>query len=243
MKINKIKIIVTSLIVFAFVTVSNAQKYGKVKGSGNVINKTRNVGAFEKVGVSGSFDVFLVKGKEGKIDIKIEDNLLSHLVTVVDNGKLKIKWKKGVSIRTNKTTQLTVYYNDINAVGLSGSGDIIGKDLIKSNDFSVAVAGSGDIDLHLDANNIKAAISGSGDIQLKGVAKVFSGAIAGSGDISAYDLKSDKVILKISGSGDMTVNVSNELEARISGSGDIKYKGNPRIEDIKVSGSGSVGTY
>ncbi len=243
MKNNKIKIILTSLIVFVFVTVANAQKYGKVKGSGTVINKTRNVGAFEKVGVSGSFDVFLVKGKEGKIDIKIEDNLLSYLITEVDNGKLKIKWKKGVNIRSNKTTQLTVYYNSIDAVGLSGSGDIVGKDLIKSNDFNVAVAGSGDIDLHLEANSVKAAISGSGDIDLKGATKVFTGAIAGSGDISAYDLKSEKAVLRISGSGDMTINVSTELEARISGSGDIKYKGNPRIEDIKVSGSGSVGTY
>jgi len=243
MKNNKIKIILSSIVLFMFVSVTSAQKIGKVKGSGKVVNKTRNVGAFDKVAVAGSFDVFLVKGDEGKIDIKIEDNLLNHLITNVDNGKLKIKWKKGINIRSNKTTQITVFYKDINAVAMSGSGDIVGKDLIKSNDFGLAVAGSGDIDLQLEANTLKAAISGSGDINLKGKAKEFTASISGSGEISAYDLISEKAVLKISGSGDMTLTVSNELVVRVSGSGGVKYKGNPRIEDIKVSGSGMVGTY
>jgi len=230
-------------VLLMFVTLASAQKAGKVRGSGNVINKTRTVGSFDKVSVAGSFDVFLVKGNEGKIDIKIEDNLVNYLITEVDKGKLKIKWKKGVSIRSNKTTQLTVYFNDIEGISLSGSGDIIGKDIIKSNDFGIALAGSGDIDLHIESNTIEAAISGSGDIELKGKTKEFSASIAGSGDIDAYDLNTEKSVLKISGSGGMTLTVTNELQARISGSGDIKYKGNPRIEDIKVSGSGSVGTY
>lgn len=243
MKNNKIKIILSSLVFIMFTILGTAQKIGKVRGSGNVINKTRSVGNFETIAVSGSFDVFLVKGEEGKIDIKIEDNLLNYLITEVDNGKLKIKWKKGVSIRSNRTTQLTVYYKGIDAVSMSGSGDIVGKDLIKSNDFSVAVAGSGDIELHVEANIIKASISGSGDIELKGSSKEFTSSISGSGDIGAYNLSSEKAIVKISGSGGMNLTVTSELKARISGSGDIKYKGNPRIEDIKVSGSGSVGTY
>ena len=67
--------------------------------------------------------------------------------------------------------------------------------------------------------------------------------MAGSGDIEAYDLKAETAELKISGSGTIRASVEKELVARISGSGNIKYKGNPRIEDIKVSGSGNVSTY
>lgn len=223
-----------------FVTTGIAQKYGKVKGNGKVISETRNVGSFDKVKVSGSFDVFLVKGNEGKIDIKIEENLLPYLVTSVDNGNLKIKWKKGTNINTTKPTKLTVSFKEINSVSLAGSGDITAKDIIKSNEFSVAVAGSGDIDLVVDANEMQAALSGSGDIGLKGSTGSFDGAIAGSGDIEAIGLKAEKADLKISGSGDMSISVEKELRARISGSGDIRYKGNPKIEDTKVSGSGSI---
>lgn len=243
MKKVLLKSIAALFVSILFLTSCNAQKYGRIKGSGNIINETRNVGSFEKVAVSGSFDVFLVKGNEGKLDIKIEDNLLAYLVTEVDNGKLKIKWKKGTSINTRKAVILTVYYKDIEAVSLSGSGDIIGKDLIKSNNFEVAVAGSGDIKLNVKTNEMDAAISGSGDIDLEGSSENFTAAIAGSGDIDAVNLKTDKAELRISGSGGITITVLNELIAKISGSGDIKYKGNPKIEDIKVSGSGDVRTY
>lgn len=238
-----LKSIAALFVTILFLTSCNAQKYGRIKGSGNIINEIRNVGSFDKVAVSGSFDVFLVEGNEGKIDIKIEDNLLAYLVTEVDNGKLKIKWKKGTSINTRKAVIITVYYKGIEAVSLSGSGDIIGKDLLKSNNFKVTVAGSGDIKLNVKTNEIDAAISGSGDIDLEGSSESFTAAIAGSGDIDAVNLKTDKAALRISGSGGITITVINELNAKISGSGDIKYKGNPKIEDIKVSGSGDVRTY
>jgi len=243
MKKLLIKSIASLFVMTLFLTSCNAQKYGRIKGSGDIINATRTVGSFEKVGVSGSFDVFLVKGKEGKIDIKIEDNLLDYLITEVSDGKLKIKWKKGTSISTRKGVVLTVYFENIDAIGLSGSGDIVAKDLIKADDFKVAVSGSGDIDMNIEANTLSASVSGSGDLDLKGRVNHFSASVAGSGDISAYDLLSDKADLKVSGSGGMTLTVNKELVARVAGSGDIKYKGNPKIEDVKVSGSGNIGTY
>ena len=243
MKTKFVRSISSLFIMLLFLIACNAQKYRRIKGNGNVINKTRNVGNFDKIDVSGSFDVTLVKGNEGEIKIRIEDNLLSYLETNVEGGKLKIKWKKGTNISTNKGVQLTVYFNDINAVGLSGSGEIVSKDMIKSDNFDIAVAGSGDINLNVDTKQLKAGISGSGDIEVNGSADEFTATISGSGDIEAFDLKSKKATVKIAGSGDMELSVSEELTARVSGSGDIKYKGNPRIEDIKVSGSGEISTY
>lgn len=230
--------VLTLLICFA--TTLHAQR---VKGDGKLIEKTRQVGDFEALGVSGSFDVFLVKGQEGKVIVNVEQNLEPYLVTEVQNGTLKVRWKKGSNVRTTKSTKVTVHFEDLSGVALAGSGDIISKDRISTDDLDIAVAGSGDIRLEIEAMESKAAISGSGDIELSGSSKSFEAAVAGSGDIEAYDLKSEKAELKISGSGTIHANVANELYARISGSGNIKYKGNPRIEDVKVSGSGNVSTY
>ena len=236
---SKIILVVSIL----FMTSSIAQNYGRVKGNGNVIHKYRDVGSFEKVAVSGSFDVFLEKGKEGQIDIKIEENLLPYLVTEVKGDQLNIKWKKGTNISTRKGVVITVQFKDINAVALSGSGDIVAKDRINADHFETSVTGSGDIELEVVSNSLKAAVSGSGDIVLKGSTKTFDAAVAGSGDISAFHLKSDKANVKVSGSGDIELTVKNELKARVAGSGDIDYKGSPKIQDIKVSGSGDVSSY
>ena len=243
MKNQILKTITSSLILIFFLTSIQAQKFGRVVGNGKIINKTRNVGSFEKVAVSGSFDVTLVKGKEGKVDIKIEENLLDYLVTKVEDGKLRIKWQKGVNINTRRGVMLTVYFNEVNAVTLSGSGDVTGEDVMKADEFKTAVSGSGDVTLKINANHVRASVSGSGDVTLNGKTNSFEAAVSGSGDIDAYDLISETAILKIAGSGDINLTVNKELEARVSGSGDISYKGNPKIQKIKVSGSGDVSSY
>ena len=44
----------------------------------------------------------------------------------------------------------------------------------------------------------------------------------------------------VSGSGDIQVTASQSLKARVSGSGDISYRGNPEKQDFKTSGSGDI---
>ncbi len=239
------KLILKSTALLFILTLSFGCSYAqKVKGNGNSINKTRNVGSFDGVAVAGSFDVFLVEGNEGKLEITVEENLEPYLITEVSsNGTLKIKWKNGVSIRTSSKTKITVHFKNISSLAMAGSGDIIGKDKIKGNSLDVAVAGSGDIKVDMDVENLETAISGSGDVEFSGTATEFEAAVSGSGGVDAYDLKVEKADLKISGSGSIKANVEKEIEARISGSGNIKYKGQPRIEDTKVSGSGNISSY
>jgi len=235
-----LKSTIALFITVLFLTDGNAQKYGRVKGSGNVIDKTRTVNSFEKIAVSGSFDVLLVKGKSEKLDIKIEDNLLEYLITEVKDGQLKIKWKKGANISTRKGVEITVYFNSLNAINLSGSGEIESEEVIKANSFEMAVSGSGDIDISIESDVVIASVSGSGDLDLEGKVNSFEAKVSGSGDISAYGLISENANLKVSGSGGITITVNKVLKAVVVGSGDIEYKGNPEKEDIKVSGSGNV---
>ena len=228
------------IILLAFTANVNAQWYGKkIKGNGNVVTETRNVSDYSQIAVAGSFDVKLIAGKEGKLIIKGEDNLLEYLITEVKDGKLKIKWEKGININTTKELLVTVPFEDIEAVSLAGSGDVFSEDTIKTDNLKVALAGSGDVKLIINASSISSAVSGSGDIKLMGSSENLKCAIAGSGDINGYELVSDNVEVSIAGSGDIKVNAKENLKARISGSGDVYYKGNPR-QDVKVSGSGSV---
>ncbi|HHC78438.1 MAG TPA: DUF2807 domain-containing protein [Flavobacteriia bacterium] len=232
------------IIILVFITVTgtlHAQWFGKrVRGNGTMITQTRNVGDYDKIAVGGSFNVKLVAGKEGKLTITIDENLLDYLITEVDDGKLKIKWKKGVNISTRKNILVTVPFEDIEAVILSGSGDVYTTDKIKARDFKAVLSGSGNLKLSVTAQQLASTISGSGDIDLEGNTGDLSCIISGSGNINAYELQSNNADAKISGSGNIKVFVDDYLKARIAGSGNIRYKGNPKRQDTKVSGSGSV---
>jgi len=220
-----------------------AQWGEKIKGNGNMTTIERSVGDYDRIGVSGFFDVDLVSGSEGEITLKGESNLLEYIKTEVKNGQLNIKVEKGYNIRPSNWKDgihVTVPVESIDAVALSGSGDIVGKTKIISDDFKTSMSGSGDITLEIEANNISSSMSGSGDINLSGKATSFDATISGSGDIAAYDLEADNVEATVSGSANIEVTANKMLKARVSGSGDIDYRGNPDKVDTKTSGSGDI---
>lgn len=236
----KAKIILSIALAVLLTSCAQSQWSKRINGNGNVITKTVHVGNYDEITVAGFFDVNLVSGKEGKLEIKIEDNLLPYLITEVVDGKLKIKVKKGINLSTKKGIFITVPFEDISAIKLAGSGDIVGEDTIKTDDFYTSVSGSGDITLKVNADTITSKITGSGDVTLIGNADNLKTSITGSGDFHGFKLKTQTVNAKVTGSGDVSVYASQKINARVTGSGDIDFMGNPEIQDTKVIGSGDI---
>ncbi len=237
------KKIITLSLVFLLTMSCSAQWGKKIKGNGNMVTIDRSVGDYDAIALSGWFDLDLVDGQEGKITLEGESNLLEYIRTEVKDGKLVIKVKKGINLKPsswNEGIRITVPVESVSSIALSGSGDIVGKTTIKADNFKTAMSGSGDITLTVEANNVKASMSGSGDITLIGKADNFDVNISGSGDIKAYELEADNVDATVSGSADIKVTAHKMLKARVSGSGDIQYRGNPTKVDTKTSGSGDI---
>lgn len=214
----------------------------KVNGNGKIVTQTRTTGDYDAIKIAGSFDVDLVAGKEGKITIKGEENLLAVIKVEVEENELKIYVEKGTQIRTStgKKIEVIVPFDKISALTLSGSGDIRTKNKISSDNLSAKLSGSGNFNLEIDTKNLDLALSGSGDVALKGRADSFTSKISGSGNVNAANLKSKNVEANVSGSGNSIVNCESSLTGKVSGSGNIKYLGNPEKRDVKVSGSGSI---
>ena len=235
------------LLITLFLTVSistNAQNWWgsskKVKGNGNVTTVSRTTSDYDGIGVGGSFDVILVKGKEGKITIKGEENIIPYIITEVKGSTLNIKYKKNINVRLTRRLTVTVTYNDIQKVSLGGSGNVSSEGKIKAADFKVSLGGSGNITLDIDADEVKSSIGGSGNIKLSGNSKELTCSIAGSGSIKAYELETDKLYATIAGSGSIKTTVKTKIKAKVVGSGSVYYKGNPKYIDTKSVGSGDV---
>lgn len=211
-----------------------------VKGNGNTVTNTRNVGSYDGVKLVGSMNVQLVAGKEGKLRVEAESNLQEYIITEVQNGVLKISTEKGVDLKPKDDILITVPFESLNEISLTGSGDIWTTDKLKSSNLDVQITGSGDINLELEVKDLKGKITGSGDMQLRGKSDNFECVVTGSGDFDAYSLQSRKVEARVSGSGDIMVTATELLKANVSGSGDISYKGNPSKQDFKTHGSGSI---
>ncbi len=122
---------------------------------------------------------------------------------------------------------------------VSGSGDMNIKG--SCNNFDSDVSGSGKVNMTATIQGVAdLGISGSGKIVASGSAREVRAGISGSGKVLAGDLSTEKCVVRISGSGDVEINVKEELDATISGSGNITYSGDPKRVNSHASGSGNV---
>jgi len=225
-----------------FVSTSYSQWGKSIKGNGKMTTITRTTADYDGVECAGSFDYILVEGTEGNITIEGEENLLEYIVTEMEHGALVVKVKNNVNLKTsmNKGIKITIPFKEIEKVSLAGSGDLWNEDLLTSDDLDISLTGSGDIVLNIKATKTKASVTGSGDVTLKGSTNTLEASVTGSGDFHGSDLESNDTDVSVTGSGDAKVVCYGNLKARVSGSGDINYKGNPITEDTKVAGSGSI---
>ena len=211
-----------------------------ISGNGNVISEKRAISDVHSVKTSGSIDVEISSGDSYSLVVEDDENLIPYLVTEVDNGVLSIHYKNGYSI-TDDDARVMVTIPSLNMINTSGSADIEGHGIIKSeNHLEITTSGSGDIELEIDAPSVNVVGSGSGDISLSGRTKDFDCKMSGSGDVKCSELKSENANISLSGSSDAHVFASVILKVNVTGSGDVYYSGNPASLEIHITGSGTV---
>src|SRR5690606_28961937 len=132
------------------------------------ITKTVHTPPYNTVEISGAMQVFLEKGNEGNILVSAEDNVMDRIVVESDGETLTISMKNNTSLRNTKKIKITVPFEEISEISLRGTGNVDGKDLLKSSAMVTNSLGSGNIHAAVEAESLAAALNGSGDMQLTG---------------------------------------------------------------------------
>lgn len=209
--------------------------------AGPEVSRTYQVGSFDKLAVSGPYEVNVVSGGQGAISAKGGANLLDETEVVVEDGTLKIRPKKRNGIHFNwhdGKAVFTVNAAAIHGAAIAGSGGVTIDKV--AGDFDGDVAGSGDLKLaSIAGGKIKLAIAGSGGIDASGKADAVDLSIAGSGDIRAGGLSSRTAEVSIAGSGNIAAHASESADVSIMGSGDVEIGGGAKCS-VSKAGSGNV---
>tara|TARA_B110000438_G_C15794286_1_gene642181 strand:- start:653 stop:1309 length:657 start_codon:yes stop_codon:yes gene_type:complete len=206
------------LIVIIIYFVKMKFSFDKIEGSGNIVSEDRKLIDFQSISLLGSIDVTINYLDAASCTVVGDDNIIKHVKTEVINDKLTISIDKSYSSTKALVVNLSVL--NVNELSVSGSGDIKFKNY-KDDTLSLKISGSGDI-------------LGDGNVE------ILTGKINGSGDFLLKELHSKSTKININGSGDAELWVSNSLIAKINGSGDINYHGNPKTVESEINGSGEI---
>ena len=207
--------------------------------------QTRQVSGFNSIGASGSFNVHVKIDGTESLKLKGDEAVLKEIETVVENGKLEIRFKKSRGWWNNDNDhhgkiEVFVTAKSLSGLAEAGSGSIALEGALEGDHVNVVVSGSGNINAAVKSGSLHAAISGSGNIKLSGTVSDASIVISGSGSISAQGLNAGSVNAVITGSGNAHVHADKTIVAHLVGSGSLRYTGNATISDVKTVGSGSV---
>jgi hypothetical protein len=209
-------------------------------GSGDLIREEREVSGFDRIDVSGGGDLVIVQDGTESVTIETDDNLMQYVTAEVKNGTLEL-YLDNQGMRSFIPSKLifTVHVKDLRSVNTSGSWDVTSEQ-IETDSLDILVSGSGDIVIReLNAENLAVTFSGSGEMEAAGEVGQQTLSISGSGKFHHGDLRCGTAQIDISGSGDATLWVTDNLAVDISGSGSVEYYGNPETQ-VNTSGSGDV---
>ncbi len=247
--------ILTIFLLVAMLWSAGCRKYPRIVGNNKVEIENRTLVSFDRIRNEGTFNVYIRHDSIHTATIEAESNLIPHIRTIVEGNTLVIDTRE--NLKSNYSMNVYVTAPIIRGASLSGSG-YIHLDSIDTDYMEVEISGSGEIEGYVDADNSLARISGSGNIYLdcftQSLDARISGSgnldivgfgddnkmtISGSGQIRSYNFEQNHCEARISGSGDMFLNVMESLKVDISGSGSIYYIGDPAL-NISITGSGNV---
>jgi len=231
----------TFLALLAFLTLFTSASCRKITGEGPVVTEMRNISGFNSIHSELSADVYFTPGSSYEVGIEAQRNIIDEIETVLNDGKLTIRVKRNVSLRSHERIRVNITAPDINEIYLSGSGNIYVTNTFTTGNLNLKISGSGSMSIpELEASSLTAAISGSGDMTIgAGHTGQETLEISGSGNIDALGCAAGNSSVRISGSGNIRVFATETLKVKISGSGDVYYKGNPAL-DVDISGSGKL---
>ena len=187
--------------------------------TGGVTSEARDVSGFDEVELQGVGNLSLEQTGSESLTVEAEEDVLPKIRTEVENKRLIISPERNTSINTTKPINYKLTVKNLNTLEVSGSGNVEAED-INTDELAVTIGGAGDVEIRGSADSQEVEISGSGEYK-------------------AGDLESKEATIDVRGSGLATVNVSDELEAEVSGSGSVEYIGDPMVQQ-EVSGAGEV---
>ena len=224
-----------NIFLFALLAALGSSVMTDVYAQNGIQTETRTVQPFRKIAVSGAYTVYITQGSTSEVKIEADKGMLEVTETVTKDGVLQIRtsdsgkglWRNFKKNFDKPVMNVYVTAPKVESVSLSGSGSVVTKTPLTTDNLTVALDGTGKMDLEFTAKNVTTDLSGSGKITLKGFAETLVMNAKGSGEIYAYDTDAEKGVVNGSGSTKCTIDASKDLIVNLKNYAQVSYRGEP----------------
>ena len=232
----------------------------EIVGDGNVKRLERSVGNYTGLFLDSDFEVYISQGLAGSLTIEADSNILSYIVTEVNNGILEIGVKPNFSVVPRNPVRISFEVADnLSEVEIINGGKVemdtffietmnvevyevssFKADSMVCGHLEVLGEGSTNIEVSGSVDTLSVRQIGSGNMKLMGQSLEGELVLEGSGKIEADELNLLYGDVRLYGSGLILCRVSGKLKTLIEGNGRIYYYGMPEDLIKEIVGEGLV---
>jgi hypothetical protein len=198
--------------------------------------EVRAVQDFQAVALEGVGTLLIEQGETEALTIEAEPKVLERIATEVTAGRLTIQPDRSFRTREPITYYLTV--TQLNAIELTGAGRVEVAEL-STDQLRVQGNGAGAVVISdLTANTLDVTVAGNVQAEVAGTVDSQTVAASDAASYAAAELESRVTSVSASGATQVTVNVTESLDAQVSGAAQVEYIGDPDVtEDVSAAGS------
>jgi Putative auto-transporter adhesin, head GIN domain len=211
------RILVASLVLILLAGCTTPNVGVGLSGSGNVVNNTFDLIGFSQIDTNSAVQVQVTHGDSYRVEVQVDDNLVSHLDVGVTGTTLHIRLQNGSYNNFTLAAQITL--PELTKVTMNGASTLNGD-----------MAGE---DLSLNLN-------GASRITLTGTAGRLKIVANGASRLSLGNLAAESVNLDVNGASRVEINASGAVTGTANGASVITVSGSPTSIDIKTEGASQV---
>ncbi len=210
-----------------------------IDGSGNVVTEKRTINEpFTKIDASTGVEVIVEQGTPTEVEVEVDDNLLEHIVTKVENGVLIVKIDG--NINTMESAIIRVKTNTIDGLEASSGASINTKSKLTGTNITMKTSSGSEINAELEHEKVSCESSSGSEIIARGKALFLNTNSSSGSDIDAKDLVSNEITSQTTSGSSTTVNPIVLLNAKASSGSSIDYVKEPKKVVKEESSGGSV---
>lgn len=216
----------------------------KEQGTGNIISKTINVSSFVRLHISVRGLVELYQADEEKVVVEADENLVDYIQAQNSGRTLYVTGEGKWRVPEFSELRVKVYYRqlyNLNHASEKGGELVCGNTLRSGEPLEIKIQSEKcQISLDVDAAAVKLNTACTSDIKIKGACNVFDVNLKSEGNLDASEMLAKNVTLKNYSVGNIDLYAEEAISISNYGQGNIHYRGNGLLKDIKQYGDGEV---
>lgn len=207
--------------------------------AGAQANREFQVGAFDRVNLTGASDVVVTVGGQPSVRAEGDAAMIERLEIIVVEGELRIGMRQGNWSGTRGRVTVRVTVPALQAAALAGAGDMR-IDRIQGQRFAATIGGAGDLDIaQLRVDNASFTLTGAGNIRAVGGARQASATLRGTGNLDLDGFEATDATVALTGTGSIELRATGTAQVQLSGVGNVEIEGSARCT-VSRSGLGHV---